>query len=75
MWMDSFTSERVNERLSERRVREAVEYGADILAVTCPYEVSRFEDAVKNTGNAGQLKVLDIAELLAHSMGLVTANI
>lgn len=75
MWMDSFTSERVNLRLSERRVQEAVEYGADILAVTCPYEVSRFEDAAKNTGNAGKLKVLDIAELLAHSMGLVTANI
>ncbi len=75
MWMDSFTSERLTMRLSERRVKEAVEYGADILAVTCPYEVSRFEDAVKSTGNAGKLKVLDIAELLAHSMGLVTANI
>lgn len=75
MWMDSYTSERLNMRLSERRVKEAVEYGADILAVTCPYEVSRFEDAVKSTGNTGKLKVLDIAELLAHSMGLVTANI
>lgn len=75
MWMDSFTSERLTMRLSERRVNEAVESGAEILAVTCPYEVSRFEDAVKNTGNAGKLKVLDIAELLAHAMGLVTANI
>lgn len=75
MWMDSFTSERLTMRLSERRVREAVEYGAEILAVTCPYEVSRFEDAVKSTGHAGQLKVLDIAELLAHSMGLVEANV
>lgn len=75
MWMDSFTSERLTMRLSERRVREAVEYGAEILAVTCPYEVSRFEDAVKSTGNAGKLKVLDIAELLAHSMGLVEANV
>ncbi len=75
MWMDSFTSERLTMRLSERRVREAIEYGAEILAVTCPYEVSRFEDAVKSTGNAGKLKVLDIAELLAHSMGLVTAAV
>jgi Fe-S oxidoreductase len=75
MWMDSFTSERLTMRLSERRVKEAVETGADILAVTCPYEVSRFEDAVKNTGNVGKLKVLDIAELLAHAMGLVTADI
>ncbi len=73
MWMDSFTSERASMRLSERRVLEALEYGADILAVACPYEVSRFEDAVKSTGHAGELKVLDISELLGHSMGLVTA--
>jgi Fe-S oxidoreductase len=55
-------------RLSERRVREAVEYGADILAVCCPFEVSRFEDAAKSTGNE-QLKVLDILELLDQAMG------
>lgn len=71
MWLDSFNREHASARLSERRVEEAVEYGADILAVTCPYEVSRFEDAVKSTGNAGKLEVMDIAELLAQSMGLV----
>lgn len=75
MWMDSFTSERLTMRLSERRVLEAVEYGADILAVACPYEVSRFEDAVKSTNNAGKLKVMDIAELLAQAMGLVTVDV
>jgi Fe-S oxidoreductase len=71
MWMDSFTSQFTTMRLSERRVREAIEYGAEVLAVTCPYEVSRFEDAVKSTGNAGRLRVMDIAELLALSMNLV----
>lgn len=71
MWMDSFTAQFTNMRLSEKRVREAVEYGAEVLAVTCPYEVSRFEDAVKSTGNAGKLQVMDIAELLAKSMDLV----
>ena len=64
MWLDSFTADHVSERLSERRVREAVESGAEILAICCPYEVSRFEDAVKTTGNDGKLKVIDIAELL-----------
>jgi Fe-S oxidoreductase len=48
-----------------------VEYDAEVLAVTCPYEVSRFEDAVKSTGNEGRLKVMDIAEILAWAMGLV----
>ncbi len=64
MWLDGANSEHVTERLSERRVREAVETGADVLAVCCPFEVSRFEDAVKSTGNTGKLRVLDIAELI-----------
>ncbi len=71
MWMDSFTAQFTSMRLSEKRVLEAIEYGAEVLAVTCPYEVSRFEDAVKSTGNAGRLQVMDIAELLAKSMALV----
>ena len=68
MWLDGLTAEHTTERLSERRVREAVEYGADVLAVCCPYEVSRFEDAAKSTGN-DQLKVLDIVELMDQAMG------
>jgi Fe-S oxidoreductase len=68
MWLDGFTRNYTNERLSERRVREAAEVGAEILAVCCPYEVSRFEDAAKSTGNEN-LKVMDIAELLDLAMG------
>jgi Fe-S oxidoreductase len=43
--------------------------GAEVLAVACPYETPRFEDAVKTIKEAGQLKVKDIAELLAEAMG------
>jgi Fe-S oxidoreductase len=68
MWLDSFTQAHTTMRLSERRVREAVEYGAEALAVCCPFEVSRFEDAAKSTGNDG-LVVRDILELLAEAMG------
>lgn len=68
MWLDSFTGNHTRERLSERRVREAVETGADLLAVCCPYEVSRFEDAVKSTGNDGKLIVRDIIELIDEAM-------
>lgn len=68
MWLDGFMSGKVEERLSERRVREAAESGADILAVCCPYEVSRFSDAAKSTGNE-HLQVLDIVELLDTAMG------
>lgn len=68
MWLDGHTGDHVVERLSERRVREAAESGANVLAVCCPYEVSRFEDAAKSTGNAG-LQVLDIVELIDQAMG------
>jgi len=67
MWLDSFSKDHTTMRLSERRVREAVEYGADVLAVCCPFEVSRFEDAAKSTGN-DKLLVRDILELLDESM-------
>ncbi len=68
MWLDSFTSGYTRRRLSEQRVLEAIEVGAEVLAVCCPYEVSRFEDAVKSTGNDGRLVVRDIIELIAESM-------
>lgn len=69
MWMDGFQWEKAHTRLSEWRVREAVTAGADILAVACPYEAPRFEDAAKMVQKAGRLQVKDIAELLADAMG------
>jgi Fe-S oxidoreductase len=72
MWLDGFVAEHVSERLSERRVREAVATvgtdGTGVLSVACPYEPSRFEDAVKSTGNDGRLVVRDIIELIDQAM-------
>lgn len=68
MWLDGFAAEQQSERLSENRVKEAVMVGAEVLAVCCPYEVSRFEDAVKSTNNDGKLEVLDIIEILDRCM-------
>jgi Fe-S oxidoreductase len=68
MWLDGFQWEKAHVRLSEWRVREAVTAGADVLAVACPYESPRFEDAAKMVQGAGNLKVKDIAELLADAM-------
>lgn len=68
MWLDSFTRDHTRMRLSDRRVIEAAETGARALAICCPYEVSRFEDAVKATGHDGRLEVRDIAELIDLAM-------
>ena len=67
MWLDGFTRDHMSERLSERRVREAAQTGAEVLAVCCPYEVPRFSDAAKSTGHE-ELRVCDVIELVDEAM-------
>lgn len=69
VWLDSFIWEHTEVPLPEQRVKEAARTGASVLAVACPLEVSRFEDAVKTAGLEGQLVVREISELIAESMG------
>jgi Fe-S oxidoreductase len=69
MWLDAYYKSKGLERLSERRVKEAIATGADVLAVSCPYEVSRFEDALKVLGYDQKMMVRDVGELLDESMG------
>jgi Fe-S oxidoreductase len=69
MWLDTYYKAKNMERLSERRIKEAIESGADVLAVSCPYEISRFEDAIKVMGYENKMIVRDIVELLAESLG------
>ena len=64
MWLDGFHWEKTHTRSSEWRVREALDTGADILVVACPYEKPRFQDAVKTVSGAEALQVLDLSELL-----------
>lgn len=68
MWLDGFQWKKAHARTSEWRVREALAAGATILAVACPYETPRFEDAIKTVAAPGQLVVKDIVELLAEAM-------
>jgi len=70
MWLDSHIAEHGGRRLSDDRIRQAARTGAEILAVSCPFEISRFEDSVKTAGLDSRLRVRDIIELLAESMGL-----
>jgi len=68
MWLDGFVWEHTETRISEWRIAEAVASGAQVLAVACPYEPMRFEDAAKAHQGAGQVVVKDIAELLAEAL-------
>jgi Fe-S oxidoreductase len=51
------------ERPSRRRVTQASESGAAVLATSCPYCILNFEDALKTEG-ISTMKVADIAEVL-----------
>jgi Fe-S oxidoreductase len=63
MWIDI-----LGPRLAETRVKDAVEAGAEILAVACPYCLLTIEDAVKTTGNENKIQIMDIAELLTLAL-------
>jgi len=70
MWLDGFIWERTRVPLPMQRVQEAARTGAEILAVSCPLEIPRFEDAIKSSGLDGRLKVREISDMVAEAMGL-----
>lgn len=63
-WME----ERIGKRISETRIEQVIEVGADIVASACPYCLQMFTDAIKAKGVEETLKALDIAELVAESL-------
>jgi Fe-S oxidoreductase len=69
MWLDTHYKAKGHARLSDRRVEEAAATGADVLAVSCPYEVPRFEDSLKVLGYDDRMVVRDVMELVAEALG------
>jgi Fe-S oxidoreductase len=61
MWM-----EERGKLINEERVREAAGTGAGTLAVACPYCTVMLDDGVQGAGE--QLRVVDVATLLAESL-------
>ena len=56
------------ERFSEMKVEQAIEYGAGVLAVACPYCMLLFDDAVLATGKEDLLKIKDISEIVLEAI-------
>ena len=67
IWMEEMKVE--GERPAESRVKEAVAVGAEILVITCPKDLSMFNDAIKTTGLENKLIVKDIIELVEEAIG------
>lgn len=55
-------------RPSEDRIKEAMDAGAEILAVACPFCLSELEDAVKRMGCEDKLQVMDVAEIMCEAI-------
>jgi Fe-S oxidoreductase len=62
MWME----EKRGRPINQERVREAVETGAETLAVACPFCTVMLDDGVRETG--AKMQVFDLATLLAEAV-------
>jgi Fe-S oxidoreductase len=66
IWMDEGS---VKERPSETRIKEAIEIpGLQFFVVTCPKDVTMYQDAIKTTGYEDQLVVKDLIELVNEAL-------
>ncbi len=60
-----------NKEINIERTEEALESGASTVAVACPFCMTMMSDGVKFKGKDADVKVLDLAELIAKSEGLL----
>lgn len=59
-----------NKEINVERTEEALGTGASIIASACPFCMTMMSDGVKNKNKEEEVKVLDLAELIAKSQGL-----
>lgn len=59
-----------NKEINIERTEEALETGANIIAAACPFCMTMMADGVKNKEREADVKVLDLAELIAQAEGL-----
>jgi len=64
IWMET----RKGERLSDIRLNQAIETGAEILAVACPYCMLNFEDSLLTSDKGDTIEVKDISELVREAL-------
>jgi len=51
-------------RMAEKRILMAREIGANVIVTACPFCLIHFEDAIKTSGLEGQMRVMDLMELM-----------
>lgn len=64
MWLESDPNTRIN----QRRLAEAMQLKANVVATACPYCMIMLDDAIRSRGVGEQIKVMDIAEILEKQL-------
>lgn len=60
IWMDT----KKEERFSDIRIEQAIEVGAQVLAIACPYCMVNYDDSVLTMNKEDVLEVKDITEII-----------
>jgi heterodisulfide reductase subunit D len=63
-------AEKGNKEINVERTEEALATGATTIAVACPFCMTMMSDGVKNKEREADVKVKDLAELIAEAKGL-----
>lgn len=64
MWLEEAEGRRIN----VMRIEQALERKPEIIATACPFCLTMLSDGLKYKGIEDGIEVLDLAELLAHSL-------
>ncbi len=64
LWMET----KKGERMSELRLEQVFEVGANTLALSCPYCMANFNDGIISMGKTEEIEVKDIAEIVSEAL-------
>ncbi len=64
----AFVDEPPDKRVNQERAQEAIDTGAQIVAVGCPFCATMLDDGVNTRKGERDVKVMDVAEMLFHAV-------
>ncbi len=64
MWME----ETIGSRINVNRAEEAIETGANTVAVACPFCMTMLKDGVTQKGKDSEIQIKDISEIVSESL-------
>ena len=64
MWREA----RVGKRINIERVEQSLALDPQTVGVCCPYCLTMFEDGIKDKHAEGNVKIMDVAEIVVRSI-------